>query len=167
MEVTPERDTFTGPASNCTIAIKPLDFSDLMVGKKTEAQYLAEKSPEDASKFQSDKEQAAASFVAAAVTQAAPFASPAPDAKATWTGFVHVTFWEPGYYIGISSRPAKMNLTYQIQDRSGKVVEQWSEHMTPSAGAFTASSSGRMQLGGRLAGEVFGRMLQRQLQCAK
>ena len=167
MEVSPAHDTFTGPTSNCTIQIKPLDFTDLMVGKKTEAEYLGGKSPEDASKFNSDKEQAAASFVAATVNQAQPFASAAPNPSATWTGFVHVTMWDPGYYIGISSKPAKMDLTYQIQDQSGKVVEQWSEHMTPSAGAFTATASGRMQLGGRLAGEVFGRMIQRQFQCGK
>lgn len=67
--------------------------------------------------------------------------------NATYTLTIKTKFIEPGYNIGISSKPAAASFEYIFTDKDGKVLAKMSQKMVPGANAMGAD----FDTGGRIA----------------
>ena len=88
------------------------------------------------------------------------FVEGAEDAQ--YTLVVKTTFIEPGFNIGISSRPSAVSFQYIFKDSDGNVVARLSQKMVPGSTAmgFDFDTSGRIsesyaKAGKMLAGHIY------------
>jgi hypothetical protein len=117
-----------------SFAVLPVDFTGYLVGGKTEAEYLSAKEPDTQSSFQADKasinefftevltakaSHAGLQIVKATGPQSAPFQI---RPSLVWL--------EPGYYVGVSARPAELKMIVRLTDANGTVLDEIEEHET-------------------------------------
>ncbi|MFO0579183.1 MAG: hypothetical protein U1A78_34720 [Polyangia bacterium] len=112
-------------------SIEPISYDGLRVGEKTEADYLADKEPAKQEAWRSDLVQVNQSFQEALLKDttglkiaAGPAAAPGP--------FVikpHVTWAEPGLYAAVYNKPSAMDLSVQIADAQGAIVDEFKAHV--------------------------------------
>jgi hypothetical protein len=94
---------------------------DLKVGKKNEADWLAEKDSNAKQSHENDKLAFGQELSATVMTQAKGLKMAAEGAQFTIKPTVY--WMEPGYYIGISAAPAEVKVRVDIVDASGNAVD--------------------------------------------
>ncbi|MFI5302216.1 MAG: hypothetical protein ACHREM_29345 [Polyangiales bacterium] len=136
-----------------TFAVEAVHFEGMTVGAKSEAEYVAGKTPEQAASWQADKATMNDAYFSRISEKADGFTvapAPAPDAG-TFIVRAFITHWEPGYYVGVSGQNSDADMTVQLVGPAG-VVDEISLHVEVSAGLFNPSTGGRI----RSAAEHFG-----------
>ncbi|UQA62404.1 hypothetical protein [Polyangium aurulentum] len=134
-------------------AVEPMHFEGLVVGEKSEAEYLAGKDAEQQSSWTEDK-RALAMMFAEHLTQSLPqvqFVAAAPVAGPYIVRPV-ITFIEPGFYAGIVAQAAEVRLTLELLSPQGAVLDRVLMTSTVAATLTNPSSGGRL----RAAGEGLG-----------
>ena len=113
----------------CKVIVEDVHMENLQVGGKTDAEYFADKKPESREKYMEDKAAFAAFFREALHDRRGDVTvpPPPPGAQVVQTPNVFImrpnfVFWEPGYNVWVSSRPAEAILVIQILDPSGQQV---------------------------------------------
>jgi hypothetical protein len=115
-----------------SFGVVPTDFTGYMVGGKSEADYLADKKPDQQASFQADKQGIDEMLVNALVGKAQ--ATGINVSRATGPGAapfqIHpvVQWLEPGYYVGISAAPAELRVVVKIESPDGKVLDEIEVH---------------------------------------
>ncbi|MFO0549945.1 MAG: hypothetical protein U0271_16240 [Polyangiaceae bacterium] len=122
--------------------VQPIDYTDLLVGKKTEQEYLSGKKDKSVESFEGDKagmnDKFADSVQAAGKRGGLNVSEGTGDAN----GFVlrpHITFLEPGYNAVISKAPSKVVLVLRIENKDGKLVDEVEFKEQTSAGLATGT----------------------------
>jgi hypothetical protein len=136
-----QRVTFSEPnpfaKPGCKLAVEAVRSDQLAIEGKSEAEWLAGRTPEQQSSFQQDKRTSEGKFTAYLQKKRGSILVPAGTSGAdvfvlrpTWTG------WDPGVYGFSGGRPAAANITFEVADASGRVLDQFTFHGT--AVAFSA-----------------------------
>jgi hypothetical protein len=135
--------------------VAPIDFSNLTVGAKPEAQYLAEKSPEDRQGWEQSKAAFQEEFdkaIRATGTQAGLNIT-LGETGAPFVIKPKVDNIEPGYYAYVSGGASGVKVTMTITSADGKNVDEiLLEHHT-SASMSTASVQSRVRRDGENMGD--------------
>jgi hypothetical protein len=137
-------------------AVLPIDFSGLMVGEKTEEQYLSEKTDEQRASFEADKVAMVQKFEAAMRAYASGdgvhVATASGEVKAPFIIKPHVTFIEPGFYAVVASGSSQVTMRVRIETTQGQLLDEI--ELTHGTNSANGSSIGGISLnpssGGRL-----------------
>ncbi|CAN5513430.1 hypothetical protein BH09MYX1_BH09MYX1_57970 [soil metagenome] len=147
----------------CRVIVEDVHMENLQVGGKTDAEYFADKKPEARASYMEDKAAFAGFFRESLAERRSAIFLPPPPPGATVTATPNVyimrpnfLFWEPGYNVWVSSRPAEAILVIQVLDPSGQQVI---DEIRTSAKTSDFSSGSRM----RAAGLVLARNVSRYL----
>jgi hypothetical protein len=139
-------------------AVEPVHFEGLVVGEKSEAEYLSTRESEQQAAWAEDKQAFAKRFgeeLAGALPQVRFVAAPAP-------GFLIrplVTFIEPGFYANSAARPTEVQMTLQILDSRGEVLDAVRLKATVAATMSNPSSGDRLRTASARLGEDVGAYL--------
>jgi hypothetical protein len=141
----------------------PIDYSNLHIGSKTEAQYLSEKAPENQQSFQTDKEalneEFARSLIDIVRDDGIDIILASGPGDAPFTIRPYVTFIEPGFYAYISNKASNVEMALRITAPDGQILEEiLLEHSTPAT-LSNPSSGGRLRADGAGLGKTVGRYL--------
>lgn len=136
--------------------LEGIHWDQLRIGGKTEAEYLGGKDAEQAASFQSDKRSFEEKFVGALTSRSEGIQYvPAPPGEAG--AFIVrpiVTFFEPGFYVGVAHRDSEADITVQIFSPDGKIVDEITIHSYVAATMTSPSSGDRMRKCGDDLGAV-------------
>jgi hypothetical protein len=127
-------------------AVLPVEYQDLKIGKKPEADWLAKKKPEQVRSWEADKLGIGSTY-ASKVTEGAYVrklqVSAEPGARrGAVTIRPIVSFIEPGYYAGIAAAGAEIGARVQLADEGGVFEEI--ELKVGSGNAFSTGERVRM-----------------------
>lgn len=151
-------------------AVLPVDYGDLKVGEKSEAQYLSEKDEGQRASFAGDKQGMADNFLAALREEASAEGLVVQQAAGEVKVFLlrpHVYFVEPGFYAVVASAPSQVAMKVTIESPDGKVLDEIElSHQTDSRSGFSVggistnpSSGGRLRDDAAALGEAVGEYL--------
>jgi hypothetical protein len=153
-------DPFIGQRN---FGLVPIDYTNLHVGTKSEAQYLSEKAPENQQSFQIDKEALNEEFARSLIDIVRDdginivLASGPGDAPFTIRPFV--TSIEPGFYAYIANKPSYVEMALRITTPDGAILDEiLLEHSTPAT-LTNPSSGGRLRADGSGLGKTVARYL--------
>ena len=140
--------------------VEPLHFEHVLVGAKTEDTYLAGKTPETIATWQGDKNEMNNLFLQSLVGRANGLqVGPALQQPAAGTFILRpiCTFIEVGTYNGFVNIDSRLELSVQVLDPSGAVLDEIAVRTIVPASIYNPSSGGRLrsaskQLGARVAG---------------
>ncbi|MCS6915353.1 MAG: hypothetical protein RMK29_21660 [Myxococcales bacterium] len=109
-----------------SLAVEPIRFEGLMVGKKTEEAYLADKKPEQQESWKSDLAAMQQIFSSTLVEQAKGLqvVAGAPEQGGPYLIKPAVTFIEPGVFTAMFNIPSQVHMTLQVADPQGAVVDE-------------------------------------------
>lgn len=105
-----------------TFAVAPATWEDLKVGKKTEAEWLAEKDEKAKMSHEGDKQLYANEFASQVNTRAKGLKIAGEGSNYVIKS--HVYWMEPGYYAMISHGPAQVKVRVDVIDGGGAVIDQ-------------------------------------------
>jgi hypothetical protein len=151
-----------------TFAVLPVDYGGLLVGEKSEAEYLAAKDEKQRESFAGDKaglnEEFAAALIAYAGKSGIRIELATGPATAPFMIRPHVRFIEPGWYAPIAPGASRVAMALTILNADGKVVDEIAlEHGTsPNSGVSIgginlpgkAASGSRLRSDGKGLGEL-------------
>lgn len=147
----------------CRVIVEDVHMDNLQVGGKSEAEYFMDKKPDSRASYLQDKADFAGYFREALHERRGDMTIPPPPPGAVVTANPNVfvmrpnfVFWEPGYNVWVSSRPAEAILIIQVLDPTGQQVL---DEIRTNAKTQDFSSGGRM----RAAGLVLARNVSRYL----
>ncbi len=152
-------------------AVLPIDYGGLMVGEKTEEEYLSEKSPEQRASFEADKAAMVRQFEAAMRESAGGdgihVATAEGEVRAPFIIRPHVIFIEPGFYAVVASGSSQVTMRVRIETAQGQLLDEIEVvHMTnssngPSIGGISLnpSSGGRLRDDAAEIGDATGEYL--------
>lgn len=159
---------FTQPG--CRIIVEDVHMENLQVGGKTDAEYFADKKPEARESYLQDKADFAGYFREAVHERRGDITIPPPPPGTTVTAQPNVfimrpnfVFWEPGYNVWVSSRPAEAILVIQVLDPTGQQVL---DEIRTGAKTQDFSSGGRMRAAGLVLARNVARYLGDRFVCA-
>jgi hypothetical protein len=135
-------------------AVEPMHFEGVVVGTKTEAEYVSGKDAEQQSSWAEDKRALATRF-AQHLTEALPevqFVAAGPVAGPYLVRPV-ITFIEPGFYVGVAAREAEVRMTLELLSPQGAVLDRVTMGTTVAATLTNPSSGGRLRSAGEDLGE--------------
>lgn len=108
-------------------AVEPISYEGLRVGEKTETDYLADKDEAKKEAWRSDLVVVNQHFQASLTGAAAglKIAAGPPAAPGPFVIKPHVTWAEPGIYTAVYNKPSALDLTVQIADAQGAIVDEF------------------------------------------
>jgi hypothetical protein len=105
--------------------LRPIDFSGLRVGEKTEQGYLAEKDEESRSNWVGDKKGMNDEFANTLMSGARDSGiQVAVDGDADFFIQPKIPWLEPGFYAVVAAKPSEVDMTLLILDKDGQVVDE-------------------------------------------
>jgi hypothetical protein len=141
-------------------AIDNTTFNNLMVARKSEAEYLADKKPETQQSFQNDKLAFLAGFTNGVQQQASPIAVAGPEAL-TGRFAIHsnVDYLEPGNFNGFVNIATEMHTKVVITDPNQQPVDEIELKCVVGADIYHPAIGMRVSECGRLTGNYVARYL--------
>jgi hypothetical protein len=153
--------------------VTPIDYTGLMVGRKPEPVYLADKEPKQQASFQEDKVGLNEKFLEHLIVKAREAGIEVVPATGPGAApFViqpHVGFVEPGFYGGVVSAPSEVHMIVRIVGPDGRLFDEveFAHATSPDSGVRIGgfsipkdpSSGGRLRTDGAHLGELVGRYL--------
>jgi hypothetical protein len=141
-------------------AVERLHFEWLRVGDKTEAEYMAEKTPEQKDSWDADKARMVEAFArSVAEAERGIQITPAPVQGGSIVRPI-VTFIEPGFYAAIASGATRVHLTVQLLDAWGRPLDEIRIESAVPASMTNAASGTRMRQAAEDLGEVTAKYMQ-------
>ena len=129
----------------------------LRVGEHQEDAWLAMKKPDEVQRYKKDRDETAAEFTAQVVGNKAGLsvASLPPGAPAGEGIVVRPVFTalEPGIFTAVYSLPTTLQMTAQVLDKTGNVVDEVNFSATVAADIYHPSTDKRMKDAGRDLGD--------------
>jgi hypothetical protein len=109
-------------------AVAPTDFSALRIGSKSEAEYLDGKDAKQQLSFQTDKTAANEEFTRALISRARDegveiFLATGPS-DGPFVIRPAMTFFEPGFYVGVVSAPSRLDVSFRITMPDGTTLDE-------------------------------------------
>jgi hypothetical protein len=108
--------------------VLPIDYSGLMVGRKPEPVYLAEKEPAQQASFQEDKAALNEKFLerlrAKGLSGNVEIVPATGPADAPFMIKASVRFLEPGFYVGVAAAPSEVHMNVKILAPDGRVLDE-------------------------------------------
>jgi hypothetical protein len=135
------------------LLVEPLHFENTQVGEKSEAQYAAEKQPQEQDSWKADKQGMSERFEAGLMSEGegALHVGGAGGARVRPI----VTFIEPGFYAYVASHPSQVEMDVQILDANGQVQDEIGVKVAVAASMTDPASGSRL----RQAAERLGRII--------
>ncbi len=118
-----------------------VDYEGLMIGGKSEAEYVGGKDADTAASFAGDKKGMQEAFLATLVSNKSDFAfgdTGQVDVR------INVRFIEPGFYVGVAKMPTSL-ITDVTFSKDGQVLDQIEIPTAQDPDMLHASSGGRMR----------------------
>ncbi len=141
-------------------ALDNTTFNNLMVARKSEAEYLADKKPETQQSFQNDKLTFMAGFMGGVQGQRGPLDVAGPDQlTGRFAIRSNVEFLEPGNFNGFFNVPTEMRTKVAITDASGTAVDEIEIKCAVAADLFRPAIGMRVTECGRITGNYVARYL--------
>lgn len=141
--------------------VMPVDYSGLMVGSKTEAEYLAEKKDKTVDRFEQDKvdmDGLITTGIRSVATGNGLKVTPASGEVTTFVIKPHVQFMEPGFYAVVVSKPSEVKLRLKIEDKDGKLLDEIEiRHQTSPSNWGNVAAGSRYREHAEWIGKVAGR----------
>jgi hypothetical protein len=122
----------------------PIDFTNLQVGDKSEAEWMSEKDAEQKQSWVGDKEGMNAEFVKTLTTSGAEEGVKVATPPATAPFIVHpkVQFIEPGFFTAFVNKASEVNMVVAVTTPDGNALDEISmTHSTPSSLTNPASGN--------------------------
>jgi hypothetical protein len=144
-------------------AVLPVAYEGLMVGGKTEPQYLSEKDADTQQKWVGDKTGMNEEFTKALISQAhdagvVVVPATGPDA-APYMIRAHISFIEPGFYAYVANSPSQVQMTVQITTPDGKVLDEIALKHGTTSGMLNPSTGQRLRSDAEALGNITGAYL--------
>lgn len=141
--------------------LEGIHWEQLMVGGKSEAEYLAGKDADQIKSFQTDKAGFQDRFVAQLQSRAQGIQlMPTPPGEpGLFTIRATVNHFEPGFYAYAAARDSEVDITVQIVAQDGKLIDEITIHSRIRATMTSPASGGRMRSAGEDLGNVTGKYL--------
>jgi len=140
--------------------VLPVDFTNIRIGSKAEAEWLAGKDADSQKSWADDKVAMNLKFSAALASQAAEYGAQVQAGTAAGSApFVIkpvATMAEPGFYAGIVSAASVYEITIQITTPDGQVVDEIRVQTSEAADLYNPSSGGRLRNCSEHAGKIAG-----------
>lgn len=137
------------------------DWSQVQVLGKTEAAYLAEKTPEEQADFQVIKQETDAAILQGLQDTVGPgvaFSATAPTDPAAPVVVVQYASVQTGIYTPVYSSPSKVQTRF-MWSRDGKVTDVIDTRATIGASLTTPSDHQRMGMAGKAIGKAAGKFV--------
>jgi hypothetical protein len=135
-----------------------------VVGGKTDAEYFADKKPEQQMKFQEDKAAFAALFRTELMNRRGDVVGPPPaSGDNTFVMRPHFVFWEPGYDVWVSSRAAEATLVIDVLDPTGQNIL---DEIRTTVRLGGMASGSKMRTAGEILADYTARYLKDRFVCA-
>ncbi len=140
------------------LAVDNTSFNGLMVGKKSEAEYLSEKKPETQQSFQNDKLAFMGGFTAGIQGQRGPLDIAGPDqAAGRFLVKSNVEFLEPGNFNGFVNIATEMRTKVMVTDPAGAPVDEIEIRCVVGADIYHPAVGMRVTECGRITGNYAAR----------
>jgi hypothetical protein len=143
-------------AAQTEFLVAPVGYVGLMVGDKTEAQYLSGKDSEQQQSFLNDKAETAKNMTELLMATAAEGGVRVRPATGEGGPFVlvpNITFLEPGNFNGFVNIATTVEMRLRIIDAQQQPVDEVIFRATIPASMMNPSSGGRMHSAGKNLGE--------------
>jgi hypothetical protein len=153
-------DPFVGQTR---FGLLPIDYTNLHIGQKTEAEYLAEKAPETQQSFLADKaainEEFARNLIDGVRDEGINIALATGPGDAPFMIRPYIASIEPGFYAYIANKPSEVEMAVRITAPDGRVLDEIIVmHRTPAT-LTNPSSGGRLRSDGAGLGRLVARYL--------
>lgn len=126
--------------------LKPIDFSGLRVGEKTEQGYLSEKDDETRNNWVGDKRAMNDEFVKKLTAEASEKGIiVVPGGEADFIIEPKVPWLEPGFYVGVASKNSETHMTLIIRDKGGQVVDEITMKHSTTANLMNPAVGNRLR----------------------
>jgi hypothetical protein len=142
-------------------AVAPIDFSTLMVGNKSEAEYLSVKKEETQESWTETKATLEGAFVEN-LTSAAASKGISVITGATGAPFIirpKVNYIEPGFYAYVSAMASDVKMYIQIATPEGAVIDEFQIENGTEGSLGKASTNSRLKHDGTALGKFAARYL--------
>jgi hypothetical protein len=148
-------DPFAGKPD---FTIEKIHFDHLEVGEKSEQDYLAGKDDQQRASWQADKEAMSEAFAVAVATseQGLSIGPVRPNAAVVRP---IVSFIEPGFYVGVAAGNTRVNISVQVLDAQGAVLDEITITSTIAASMTNSASGTRLRQAGEDLGHVTAKYL--------
>ncbi len=146
-----------------TFYVEPIHFDPPVVGGGSEADFLADKSPDQRDSWLVDKQETSSRYLAALVEALPAVRFVAQPQPGVFIVRPIVPFIEPGFYAGIVARPTEMQMRVQILASDGRLLDDIMAPSVIGASMVTAASGTRMRLAGEDLGRVTASYLQKRI----
>jgi hypothetical protein len=153
------------PAQQCKVAVAPVTFDNIRIGKSAEADWLAKKGAEEVAAYQTDKQTVNTLFTNQVVSKASPFV--AAGAAGPFVAKPRLTMWEPGFYSAFVNHDSEASMVVEITDDKGTVLDEVTFSTRVPASIYNPSTGGRMHTASKQLGSIFASYLATRLSCAK
>ncbi|HRI64912.1 MAG TPA: hypothetical protein PK156_11750 [Polyangium sp.] len=136
--------------------VAPVGYVGLMVGDKSEAQYLAGKDGEQQQSFLNDKAETAKNMTELLIATAGEggvIVHPIAGGGGPFVLVPNITFVEPGNFNGFVNIPTTVEMRLRIIDAQQQPIDEVIFRATVPASMMNPSSGGRMHTAGKNLGE--------------
>ena len=107
-------------APSSKFAMAPPTYEGLMVGSKSEQEYLSEKDANTQQDWQNDKKEMVDAFMDGFNAERESVQTGAGEYAIS----PHITFIEPGYYAGVAAAPSEVRVDVKIFDKAGALLDE-------------------------------------------
>jgi hypothetical protein len=111
-----------GPAAK--VFVDRVSLEGLMVGEKTEAEWMSEKKADTQDSWEGDKQAMNEEFIQAFYDKAKGVALSTTPQGSNFIVRAHFVHYEPGYYAYVVNRAATIDADLFIQDPAGNVLDE-------------------------------------------
>jgi hypothetical protein len=134
--------------------VERIHFETLRVGSKTEAEYQAEKSPEQKDSWDADKAGMVEAYVRGFAEAGKGIqVTPGPTQGGSIVRPI-VTFIEPGFYAGVAASATRVHITVQLLDLQGAPLDEIRIESSVPASMTNPASGTRLRQAAEDLGEV-------------
>jgi hypothetical protein len=136
--------------SGASFKVAPLVFAGMQVGAKTEAGYLAGKDQQSQSSWEGDKQAMADIFMQELAAGVGGLVNP----NGRYVIEPRVNFIEPGFYVGVAAGDAEVQMSVQIKDDKGAVLDIFELGVRVHANLSNASVGQRLRAAAGRLGNI-------------
>jgi hypothetical protein len=142
-------DPFVGHGQ---FTVERLHFEQTRIGGKTEAEYAADKQPEEQQSWQADKDAMSEQFASGLASEGEGVVTEVAQGGAIVRPTV--SFIEPGFYAGVAAHPTEVDLDVQILDPQGNVQDVIGIRVVVGASLTNPASGSRLRQAAARLGEI-------------
>lgn len=141
----------------------PVTFNQLIVGDKSESEWMSDKDGDQRASWQEDKgavnEKFTMGLIESAASESVSVVRATGPSDAPFLIRANVRYFEPGVFTGFFNKDTIIKMTVQITDPTGKVLDEILIERMSIASLTNPSSGGRARDAGEQLGRLTGKYL--------